>query len=86
MNVSIYLQANAKKNKKKRKKQDEGEHVVDGAPYIDPNEPVYCYCKQISFGAMVACENQDCPIEWFHFPCVNLIEAVSFFSSELVSF
>lgn len=71
-----------KKNKKKRKKsqEEDAETGADGAPYIDPNEPVYCFCRQISYGAMVACENPDCTIEWFHFPCVNLIEAVSTFS------
>lgn len=26
---------------------------------IDPNEPVYCYCRQVSFGEMVACDNDD---------------------------
>ncbi|CAG8508903.1 9471_t:CDS:2 [Ambispora gerdemannii] len=39
---------------------------------IDPNEPVYCYCQQVSFGEMVACDNSDCKIEWFHYPCVEL--------------
>ena len=38
----------------------------------DPNEPKYCYCNRISFGEMIACENDDCPIEWFHFSCVGL--------------
>ncbi|RYH00672.1 hypothetical protein EON65_48905 [archaeon] len=35
-------------------------------------EPVYCSCKRIAFGEMIACDNEDCPIEWFHYPCVNL--------------
>lgn len=26
---------------------------------IDPNEPVYCYCQQVSFGEMVACDNEQ---------------------------
>lgn len=26
---------------------------------IDPNEPLYCYCQQVSFGEMVACDNAD---------------------------
>mmetsp|Transcript_32651 Transcript_32651/g.55059 ORF Transcript_32651/g.55059 Transcript_32651/m.55059 type:complete len:261 (+) Transcript_32651:60-842(+) len=39
---------------------------------IDPNEPIYCMCRQVSFGEMVACDNPDCPIEWFHFQCVGL--------------
>ncbi|CAB5377676.1 unnamed protein product [Rhizophagus irregularis] len=39
---------------------------------IDPNEPVYCYCQQVSWGEMVACDNNECEIEWFHYPCVSL--------------
>ncbi|CAG8740357.1 3998_t:CDS:1 [Cetraspora pellucida] len=39
---------------------------------IDPNEPLYCYCKQVSYGEMVACDNSECEIEWFHFSCVGL--------------
>ncbi|VDK33702.1 unnamed protein product [Taenia asiatica] len=39
---------------------------------IDPNEPTYCVCQQVSYGEMVACDNRDCPIEWFHFGCVGL--------------
>lgn len=25
----------------------------------DPNEPRYCICNQVSYGDMVACDNQD---------------------------
>lgn len=39
---------------------------------IDPNEPKYCYCRQVSFGEMVACDNEVCEIEWFHLECVGL--------------
>lgn len=28
---------------------------------------------QISFGEMIGCDNTNCPIEWFHFQCVQLI-------------
>ncbi|XP_065862895.1 PHD finger protein ING1 [Euphorbia lathyris] len=41
---------------------------------VDPNEPTYCFCQQVSFGEMVACDNPQCPIEWFHFGCVGLKE------------
>jgi inhibitor of growth protein 4 len=41
---------------------------------IDPNEPVYCTCRQVSFGRMVGCENESCRYEWFHFECVGLKE------------
>jgi hypothetical protein len=36
------------------------------------NEPLYCICNRVSFGDMIACDNEECPIEWFHYPCVNL--------------
>jgi hypothetical protein len=39
---------------------------------VDPNEPLYCTCNRIAFGDMIACDNEDCAIEWFHYPCVNL--------------
>lgn len=35
----------------------------------------YCFCQRISFGEMVGCENDKCPNEWFHLPCVGLKEA-----------
>lgn len=40
---------------------------------VDPNEPTYCLCNQVSYGEMIGCDNPDCPIEWFHFACVKLI-------------
>lgn len=39
---------------------------------LDPNEPKYCTCHQVSFGEMIACDNKECRIEWFHFACVDL--------------
>ncbi|XP_054159796.1 inhibitor of growth protein 5-like [Oppia nitens] len=39
---------------------------------VDPNEPTYCLCHQVSYGEMIGCDNADCPIEWFHFGCVGL--------------
>ncbi|KAK8984642.1 hypothetical protein V6N11_008406 [Hibiscus sabdariffa] len=41
---------------------------------VDPNEPTYCLCNQVSYGEMVACDNPNCKIEWFHFGCVGLKE------------
>ncbi|CAF1148516.1 unnamed protein product [Adineta steineri] len=41
---------------------------------IDPYEPRYCVCNQVSFGRMIACDNPQCQIEWFHFACVKLEE------------
>lgn len=39
---------------------------------VDPNEPTYCLCNQVSYGEMIGCDNNDCPIEWFHFGCLDI--------------
>ncbi|EFJ24278.1 hypothetical protein SELMODRAFT_270360 [Selaginella moellendorffii] len=41
---------------------------------VDPNEPTYCLCNQVSYGEMIACDNPDCKIEWFHFECAGVRE------------
>jgi len=32
----------------------------------------YCTCHSVSYGNMVACDNNGCPFEWFHWNCVGL--------------
>ena len=36
------------------------------------DEKRYCVCGSVSYGNMVACENDECPYEWFHYGCVGL--------------
>lgn len=39
----------------------------------DPEDnEVYCFCQKLSYGEMIACDNPDCPHQWFHLPCVGL--------------
>jgi inhibitor of growth protein 3 len=33
---------------------------------------IYCLCQKVSYGDMVACDNEECPYEWFHWTCVGL--------------
>ncbi|EMR10536.1 hypothetical protein PNEG_01244 [Pneumocystis murina B123] len=35
-------------------------------------EPRYCFCNQISYGRMIACDNDKCKREWFHWDCVSI--------------
>jgi len=67
-----------KKKKKKKKSAALGGDALDGADGadsgVDPNEPVYCTCRMVSFGNMIGCESEDCRIEWFHLGCVGLTE------------
>ncbi|KAF7322710.1 PHD-type domain-containing protein [Mycena chlorophos] len=41
-------------------------------PNPDPNEKRYCYCNQVSFGEMIACDDPRCDKEWFHLSCTSL--------------
>lgn len=81
-------ESGASSSKKKKQKggnksdSDKG-HKLSSAPLmsmpqeiidmpVDPNEPTYCVCQQVSYGEMIGCDNNDCPIEWFHFGCMQL--------------
>ncbi|KAI8812259.1 hypothetical protein BJ742DRAFT_752892 [Cladochytrium replicatum] len=45
---------------------------MDNSP--DTDEQLYCFCRQVSYGEMIACDGEDCPNEWFHLECVGLTE------------
>lgn len=60
------------KRGRRRDLQSESERLEDMP--VDPNEPTYCLCHQVSYGEMIACDNENCSTEWFHFACVNLTE------------
>lgn len=69
---------NKKQKRKKAGRQSQQGSSRDTPPIeeteaIDPDEPTYCLCDQISFGEMILCDNDLCPIEWFHFSCVSLM-------------
>uniref|UniRef100_A0AC34R1R5 PHD-type domain-containing protein n=1 Tax=Panagrolaimus sp. JU765 TaxID=591449 RepID=A0AC34R1R5_9BILA len=72
-----FLQKKRKKIKAPRERldYDNGEESgMQGAEYhADPSEPIYCYCRRVASGRMVACDGDNCPYEWFHFNCVGLI-------------
>ncbi|KAF2860776.1 hypothetical protein K470DRAFT_207911, partial [Piedraia hortae CBS 480.64] len=61
-----------------RKKRQAEEHPAAlpavEEEYIDPDEPRYCTCGDVSWGSMIACDNDDCDKEWFHMSCVGLDE------------
>ncbi|CDK26831.1 unnamed protein product [Kuraishia capsulata CBS 1993] len=51
-------------------------HPPEGVNGNEEDE-LYCFCQQISYGNMVACDNPDCKYEWFHYGCVGLKEPPS---------
>uniref|UniRef100_A0A0X3NRQ9 Meckel syndrome type 1 protein homolog n=1 Tax=Schistocephalus solidus TaxID=70667 RepID=A0A0X3NRQ9_SCHSO len=50
--------------------EDDDNNAEEGT--TGTGERVYCLCKKVSFGEMIACDNKRCPIEWFHFGCVDI--------------
>ncbi|XP_077584066.1 inhibitor of growth protein 1 [Stigmatopora nigra] len=61
------------KTSSKKKKRSKGKSEVSPPDLpIDPDEPTYCLCEQVSYGEMIGCDNDECPKEWFHFSCVGL--------------
>lgn len=46
--------------------------IPNPAPNPVPDGETFCVCKRVSFGEMIACENETCVVEWFHFACVGL--------------
>lgn len=51
---------------------EEGEEAEQDAEGEEDDTQVYCVCQRVSFGDMVACDNDDCPHQWFHWGCVDL--------------
>ena len=67
------VQENPKRGSKKAPEKERSTSPPDLANVdIDPDEPTYCLCDQVSYGEMIGCDNDLCPIEWFHFNCVQL--------------
>ncbi|KAH0537249.1 hypothetical protein FGG08_005951 [Glutinoglossum americanum] len=54
---------------------EEGSSMQGDDEDDDDSEPRYCYCNQVSYGEMVACDADSCPKEWFHLDCVGLTKA-----------
>ena len=48
--------------------EGEGEEEDEG----EGDDRKYCTCRSVSYGNMVACDNDDCPYEWFHWSCVGI--------------
>ncbi|KAJ3499320.1 hypothetical protein NLG97_g411 [Lecanicillium saksenae] len=60
-------------------KDDDGDEAIGDADEEEEEEEEeggddkkYCLCHNVSYGDMVACDNDNCPYEWFHWSCVGL--------------
>ena len=51
---------------------DEDVEIEEGDDEGEGDDKKYCICHSVSYGNMVACDNDDCPNEWFHWSCVSV--------------
>ncbi|EJD51930.1 hypothetical protein AURDEDRAFT_111487 [Auricularia subglabra TFB-10046 SS5] len=49
----------------------EGDEEV--AENDDGDDTLYCFCQKPSYDEMIACDAPNCPYEWFHVTCVNMV-------------
>jgi inhibitor of growth protein 3 len=56
--------------------EDEDMSGVGGgdAEEDESDDTKYCTCQRVSFGDMVACDNDNCRYQWFHWECVGIKE------------
>ena len=51
-------------------------HDEDRAFNIETTDrQLYCLCQRTEHGVMIACDNSDCPYEWFHLECLGMMRA-----------
>ena len=72
----LLLKINLKKAKSRERKESITSPKIgttqSGRTEFNNQEEIYCFCRNVSYGPMVACDNPSCPFEWFHYGCVNL--------------
>jgi len=55
-----------------RRDAEGDEDMADADDDEGGDDKKYCMCQSVSYGDMVACDNESCPYEWFHWTCVGL--------------
>ena len=68
----------------RKKYQDVFENVILPELVTRENDPenkkqnkLYCTCQRPYFKPMIACDDYECALEWYHYSCVNLSRAPS---------
>ncbi|KXT01242.1 hypothetical protein AC578_3802 [Pseudocercospora eumusae] len=54
--------------------RSQADGAADGGDENEDDETLYCFCKKVSYGDMVGCDNDNCPYQWFHYKCVGVTE------------
>ncbi|EME83715.1 uncharacterized protein MYCFIDRAFT_46236 [Pseudocercospora fijiensis CIRAD86] len=54
--------------------RSQADGTAEGGDDNEDDETLYCFCKKVSYGDMVGCDNDNCPYQWFHYKCVGVTE------------
>ena len=46
--------------------------AVSHSSHTEEAKELWCFCRQEESGEMIACDNNDCPIIWFHTSCLKI--------------
>lgn len=69
------LPTNPTLDKKKRSRSvspTKGNAVAIESDSDDEADRLFCVCQQPEHGRMIACDDENCVFEWFHYACVGL--------------
>ena len=70
MDSHIVTPINLEDGRKRQKGDEDQQMPMQIAPQdvldmpVDPNEPTYCLCHQVSYGEMIGCDNPDVSKLW----------------------
>lgn len=65
-NKKLTIKISLKKNKSKNIQTA----IDKKAEYAKNDNTRYCFCNDVSYGDMIACDNDLCKREWFHYGCI----------------
>ena len=51
---------------------DNGPKDVAEAVSSSDDSKTYCFCGKDKKGMMIACENPECIVEWYHYSCIGI--------------
>lgn len=72
---SMSSKSNSMHNHENKMKEDNYKnHGITATTGDEEDDQLYCFCQTVSFGEMVACDNNDCKYQWFHYGCIGLNE------------
>ncbi|KAK9377668.1 uncharacterized protein V1513DRAFT_434902 [Lipomyces chichibuensis] len=67
----LYKKKRGQQDSLKRKAEKEFEEQ-EKFKRLKSRQKTYCICDDVSYGDMIACDDKNCKIEWYHLGCVNM--------------